>query len=77
MEKNNLIKREKALKDARTKKIILNEDVKKKCDIQKNRFRDFEEILKKDISERDLETFFNVLVQMQQNVKILASSKGK
>ena len=31
----------------------------------------------KDISERDLETFFNVLVQMQQNVKILASSKGK
>ncbi len=77
MEKNNLIKREKALKDARTKKIILNEDVKKKCDIQKNRFRDFEEILKKDISERDLETFFNVLVQMQQNVKTLASSKGK
>ena len=77
MEKNGLIKRETALKDARTKKIILNEDVKKRCNMQKNRFHDFEEILKKDISENDLETFFNVLVQMQQNIKILDSSKCK
>lgn len=77
MEKNGLIKRETALKDARTKKIILNEDVKKRCNMQKHRFHDFEEILKKDISENDLETFFNVLVQMQQNIKILDSSKCK
>lgn len=31
----------------------------------------------KEVYQNDLETFFNVLVQMQQNIKILDSSKCK
>ena len=69
MEKNGLIKRESVDSDARLKKIILTdraEDILKfiEDDIKKR-----EKLMKEGISEKELNTFFNVSKKIISNLE--------
>lgn len=69
MEKNGLIKRESVDYDARLKKITLTE---RAVEIQlpvENAFDRFENMIKQDISESELEIFFNVLDKINRNIE--------
>lgn len=69
MEKNGLIKRESVDYDARLKKISLTE---RAVEIQlpvENAFDRFENMIKQDISESELEIFFNVLDKINRNIE--------
>lgn len=68
MEKNNLIKRVTDNKDTRAKKIIL--DCKAQYIFEQNRkkIEKLEEIIIKDISKSDMETFMKVIQKMKDNI---------
>ncbi len=69
MEKNGLISREMANKDARMKKILLNEQTKE-IFLQGNaKLTEVENILLKNISSQDVKTLEKVLKQMKQNIE--------
>lgn len=69
MEKNNLIERITDSNDARTKKIILNENAKKIFTQSQNKFKEVEEILVKNISKEELNNFSQVLNKMIKSLK--------
>lgn len=68
MESNGLITRVVDEKDTRTKKIILDEKTKEIFIKNKEKLDNLEIIAKKDISEKDLDTFFAVIEKMKQNI---------
>jgi len=68
MEKNSLIERVASDKDARTKKIILNSETKKAFLKYQVQMKEIEELIIKNIKERDLEIFSNVLNSMKYNI---------
>lgn len=69
MEKNGLIERIVDEKDTRVKKIILN-DKKKNIFYEKlEKIKIIENIIKRDISQEELDIFFEVILKMQSNIQ--------
>ena len=69
MEKNGLIERIVDEKDKRVKKIILN-DKKKNIFYEKlEKIKIIENIIKRDISQEELDIFFGVILKMQSNIQ--------
>lgn len=69
MEKNGLIERIVDEKDTRVKKIILN-DKKKNIFYEKlEKIKIIENIIKRDISQEELDIFFGVILKMQSNIQ--------
>lgn len=69
MQKNGLIKLTNSKDDLRSKKIeltSLSEEINNKI---KNCFNKFDELIMKDIDSKDLEVFFKVCKQIQDNLK--------
>lgn len=69
MEKNNLIERCISSTDSRTKEIKLSKETKKIFEIKKKKILELEEIIKKDISDSELQTFSNVISKMKENIQ--------
>lgn len=68
MEKNGLLERKITLEDARTKEITLTEYSKNIFKQNQKRFEKLEEIIIKDISNKDLEIFSSVIDKMKNNL---------
>lgn len=68
MEKNNLIIRLKYNGDARKKQIQLTDIGIEKVENMKEKIKEFEIKLKKDISEEELKIFFKVLDKIKDNI---------
>ena len=66
MEKNGLIVRN---TDTRTKKIVLSSNAQRVFNSSKEKIKKIEDICLKDITEKDLNTFINVLSKMTENLK--------
>lgn len=69
MEANGLITRVVDLNDTRTKKIILDEKTKEIFLKNKEKLDRMEKYVKKGISKEDLNTFFDVIEKMKENIK--------
>ena len=69
MEKNGLIVRITDNTDTRTKKIVLSSNAQRVFNSSKEKIKKIENICVKDITEKDLNTFINVLSKMTKNLK--------
>ncbi len=69
MEKNNLIKRIDVIEDARIKEIILTKEAKIKNKKMKEKFKNIQNTIEKNISKEDLETFLKVTKQIKENLQ--------
>ena len=69
MEKNGLIVRITDNTDNRTKKIVLSSNAQRVFNSSKEKIKKIENICLKDITEKDLNTFINVLSKMTENLK--------
>lgn len=69
MEKNGLLKRVVDSDDTRVKKVILNPETKKKFTQKKDRILELENLITKNISDSELETFYIVIDKMKNNIK--------
>ena len=69
MEKNGLIVRITDNTDTRTKKIVLSSNAQRVFNSSKEKIKKIENICLKDITEKDLNTFINVLSKMTENLK--------
>lgn len=69
MEKNDLIKRESVPYDARLKKITLTEKALEIQSIVEKDFERFENTMKQNISDEELEIFFGVLEKININME--------
>lgn len=69
MEKNGLIVRITDNTDNRTKKIVLSSNAQRVFNGSKEKIKKIEDICFKDITEKDLNTFINVLSKMTENLK--------
>ena len=69
MEKNGLIVRITDNTDNRTKKIVLSSNAQRVFNSSKEKIKKIEDICLKDITEKDLNTFINVLSKMTENLK--------
>ena len=69
MEKNGLIVRITDNTDTRTKKIVLSSNAQRVFNSSKEKIKKIEDICLKDITEKDLNTFINVLSKMTENLK--------
>lgn len=77
MEKNHLIERITDSNDLRSKKIILNQTTKDLFKKKEKQMEEIEKILIVGITEKELETFSNVLEKMKENIKIQSFSDSK
>ncbi len=68
MEKHELVERVLCKKDVRCKKIILKKKAKLMFDSKKRDFLKLEEILKKDLSEEEINNFCHIIQSMQKNI---------
>ncbi len=68
MEKNGLIRRESCPEDARLKRLIPTQRGRELNSMVHGESEKIEALLTKDISSQDLEAFFRVVTQMQQNL---------
>ena len=69
MEKNGLLKRVIDSDDTRVKKVILNPETKKKFTQRKEKLLILENLITKNISDSELETFYIVIDKMKNNIK--------
>ena len=69
MEKNGLIVRITDNTENRTKKIVLSSNAQRVFNSSKEKIKKIEDICLKDITEKDLNTFINVLSKMTENLK--------
>ena len=69
MEKNGLIVRITDNTDNRTKKIVLSSNAQRVFNSSKEKIKKIEDICLKDITEKGLNTFINVLSKMTENLK--------
>ena len=69
MEKNGLLKRVIDSDDTRVKKVILNPETKKKFAQRKEKLLILENLITKNISNSELETFYIVIDKMKNNIK--------
>ena len=70
MEKNNIIKRIDSSEDARVKQIVLTDKFYEYEKIIKKKKEEFDKLLSKDISQKDLEIFFKVTDKIKKNISI-------
>ena len=68
MEKNNIISRCVSECDLRSKKIVLNEDIKKIFDSKKVIIQNLENIIISGIPKKDIDVFFCVIDKMNNNI---------
>lgn len=68
MEKHELIERVLCDNDVRCKKIILKEKAKKMFDVKKMEFFKLEEVIKKGLSDEEIEIFCHIIESMQNNI---------
>lgn len=68
MEKNNIISRCISECDLRSKKIVLNEDIKKIFDSKKVIIQNLENIIISGIPKKDIDVFFCVIDKMNNNI---------
>lgn len=69
MEKNNIIKRVEVKEDARIKQIILTNTALNKHKEIGTKIKKIEKLIRNDIPKKDLQTFFNVVNQIKENLK--------
>lgn len=69
MEKNGLLKRVIDSDDTRVKKVILNPETMKKFAQRKEKLLILENLITKNISNSELETFYIVIDKMKNNIK--------
>lgn len=70
MEKNNILKRTINTKDARSKEIIINEDIKEEFIKIKKKLYNAEKIITKGINKEEIDIFLKVLNKMKENINI-------
>ena len=68
MEKHGLVERVLCDNDVRCKKIILKEKAKKMFDVKKIEFFKLEEVIKKGLSDEEIEIFCHIIESMQNNI---------
>ena len=68
MEKNNLIIRLNSSKDDRLKELKLTDKAIERIKLVRSEMEEFEKKLKKGISEDELNTFFNVIDKIKENL---------
>lgn len=68
MQKNNIIESVDSKNDLRTKEIILTKEGIKLEKLMRKKEKDFEKLLEKNINKKDLEIFFKVTTQIQNNL---------
>lgn len=69
MEKNQLIEKQSVEKDARLKKIVLTQKAVELHFKIKEDLKEIEKMIKKDISNEELEVFINVLNKIRKNIE--------
>ena len=75
MEKHELIERVLCDNDVRCKKIILKEKAKKMFDMKRMEFYKMEEVIKKGLSEEEIEIFCHIIESMQNNINDYANRR--
>lgn len=75
MEKHELVERVLCDNDVRCKKIILKEKAKKMFDIKRMEFFKLEEVIKKGLSEEEIEIFCHIIESMQNNINEYAKGR--
>lgn len=75
MEKHELIERVLCDNDVRCKKIILKEKAKKMFDVKKMEFFKLEEVVKKGLSDEEIEIFCHIIESMQNNINEYAKRR--
>lgn len=75
MEKHELIERVLCDNDVRCKKIILKEKAKKMFDVKKIEFFKLEEVIKKGLSDEEIEIFCHIIESMQNNINEYAKRR--
>ena len=68
MQKNNIIMSIDSKDDLRSKEIVLTKDGLKLEKLMRKKEKDFEKLLERDIDKNDLEIFFKVTEQIQNNL---------
>ena len=68
MQKNNIIMSIDSKSDLRSKEIVLTKDGLKLEKLMRKKEKDFEKLLEKDIDKKDLEIFYKVTMQIQNNL---------
>lgn len=76
MEKRGLITRTVSEDDSRTKKIVLNMGICSQFEKFKEKLKELDEIIKKDISMEELSEFNHILKKMQNNIINCAQKEG-
>ena len=69
MEKNKIIEKKNVKEDARSKEIIFSPVAQEKHEKIKEKLNKFEKIIRKDISDDDLNIFFKVTEQIKNNLQ--------
>ena len=69
MEKNKIIEKKNVKEDARSKEIIFSPVAQEKHEKIKEKLNKFEKIIRKDISDNDLNIFFKVTEQIKNNLQ--------
>lgn len=69
MGKNKIIEKKNVKEDARSKEIIFSPVAQEKHEKIKEKLNKFEEIIRKDISDDDLNIFFKVTEQIKNNLQ--------
>ena len=75
MEKHGLVERVLCDNDVRCKKIILKEKAKKMFDAKKIEFFKLEEVIKKGLSDEEIEIFCHIIESMQNNINEYAKRR--
>lgn len=75
MEKHGLVERVLCDNDVRCKKIILKEKAKKMFDVKRLEFFKLEEVIKKGLSEEEIEIFCHIIESMQNNINEYANKR--
>ena len=68
MEKNNLVKRIDSKEDLRLKKLVLTDMALNKINVLVDKIVKFDKSLEKNISKKDLDTFYKVTEQIKNNI---------
>ena len=69
MEKNKLIDRVSNTLDARSKEVILNQNLKSKLEQNISEIKKIDKLITKDIDPNDLEIFLKVMKKMKENLR--------
>ena len=69
MEKNKLIDRGSNTLDARSKEVVLNQNLKSNLEQNISEIKKIDKLITKDIDPNDLEIFLKVMKKMKENLR--------